>query len=115
MRILLIHSQDFIRGDEDASVEVEAQLLRGKGHDVELLLFDNAAFEALPLWKRLKALFSNHLAVKKVQKILTDYQPDVVHLHNILLLQTRQALGKLMHKVGLPLVMTLHNDRSAPL
>ena len=100
MRILLIHSQDFIRGDEDASVEVEAQLLRGKGHDVELLLFDNAAFEALPLWKRLKALFSNHLAVKKVQKILTDYQPDVVHLHNIFYYAS-PGIIKPIHKAGL--------------
>jgi len=43
MNILMLHNHYLVRGGEDESTDIEAALLRGHGHLVDLFTLDNRA------------------------------------------------------------------------
>lgn len=107
MRILIIHTFYQEPGGEDTVFRQENELLRGD-HEIELLTFQNKKG-----WKgALQTLFSfwNIAAAYRVRKCIKNFKPQVVHIHN-----THYASGPIIlrtiHKLGIPLVMTLHNFR----
>jgi glycosyltransferase involved in cell wall biosynthesis len=53
-------------------------------------------------------LFYNREAVKKLRRLLQDFQPDVAHLHNIYHHLSPSIIDELK-KQGIPMVMTLHD------
>lgn len=107
MRILIIHTFYQGPGGEDTVFKQESELLAAD-HDVEILTFQNKKG-----WKgALQTLFSfwNIVAAYRVRKRIKNFKPEVVHIHN-----THYASGPIIlrtiHKLGIPLVMTLHNFR----
>jgi len=107
MKILLIHTYYTIRGGEDAVFEQEVRLL-SKDNEVETLTFLNKGgirgliLFLLSIW--------NIFSARKLKKKILEFQPDVIHIHNLhfagspLLIRTAK-------KLGIPVVMTLHNYR----
>jgi glycosyltransferase involved in cell wall biosynthesis len=107
MKVLLIHSYYQQRGGEDVVFEQESKLL-AQGATVKQLSFSNrggvrGALQFLySIWNRRRAM--------QIKKAVTEFQPDVVHLHNL-----HFAVGPLVIRkiagMKVPMVLTLHNFR----
>ena len=107
MKILLIHTYYQQKGGEDGVFRLE-QLLLGQTEHVRTLTFQNlsgwrgAAQFLLSLW--------NVTAAKKLKKAISEYRPDIIHMHNL-----HFAIGpiaiRVANKAGIPVVLTLHNYR----
>lgn len=104
MKVLQIHNSYRHFGGEDVVVEMEKMLLN-KCNDVDVLqvLFDNE--ELL-----FKDLFYNNASYKKIEKVILDWKPNIVHVHNLFYKATPSVL-KCAKKYNIPVVMTLHNFR----
>ncbi len=113
MRILFIHTRYFHNaGGEDTTLDAEMNLMILKGHEVELLLFDNADMEKGITGKVKTAVKSiyNKASAKKVAKKIEAFNPDIIHVHNFFFDASPSVLIEAKrHKI--PLVVTLHNFR----
>ncbi|HEX8041194.1 MAG TPA: glycosyltransferase [Chryseosolibacter sp.] len=111
MRILQIHNRYQYRGGEDYVFESEADLLREHGHHVEQLLFDN---NKIKTWKdKLSAatgVVYNRSSRKIVEEKITSFRPDVIHVHNFIVLAS-PSIFFAARKHGIPVILTLHNFR----
>lgn len=107
MKILLIHTNYTQAGGEDAVVLQEMELLQQQ-HEVEILYFQNQA----GLKGALQFLCSiwNVNTGSVVRKKIKAFQPDVVHLHNWHF-ASGPLIIRIVKKMGVPLVHTLHNYR----
>lgn len=103
MRILQIHNKYRHYGGEDAVLENEYQILLQNGYDVKQLIFDNDLISA-------KKLFHNTHAYFSVIQLIKEFEPDLIHVHNIFYTASPSVL-KAAKKTGTPVVMTLHNFR----
>ncbi|MGH2555079.1 MAG: glycosyltransferase, partial [Actinomycetota bacterium] len=107
MRILIAHSFYRIPGGEDRYARQQAELL---GDDNEVFLLSRSNVD-LPAGIRTagRMIFSPSQA-REVKGTLERWRPDVVHVHNVY-----PAFGPAVHiaarKLGVPLVMTVHNLR----
>jgi glycosyltransferase involved in cell wall biosynthesis len=107
LRILFIHTYYTLRGGEDTVFEEEAMLLK-QDHNVMTLTFHNRR----GLSGALQFLFSiwNLRAAKVVKKALLEFNPDIVHIHN-LHFATGPLIIRTIKKLGFPIIVTLHNYR----
>ena len=107
MKILIIHTKYAQAGGEDAVVIQETALLK-QSHDVEVLYFQNET--------GIKGMFQflgsiwNLSAGRIVRSKINQFQPDVVHLQNFHF-ASGPVIIRLIHKMGVPMVQTLHNYR----
>lgn len=112
MNILLVHCHYRLPGGEDAVFAAEAQLLRGRGHNVITYELANPAAGA-PLAQKLalplQTLY-NPAAVRAVRARIRQNRIDIVHVHNTLLVMSPAVLGAALAE-GVPAVQTLHNFR----
>lgn len=111
MKILFIHNRYRQHGGEDRVLEMESSLLTQKGHDVQVLIFDNKAIKGL--LANTRSLFSslyNFNSARKLVKIIREFKPDVVHVHNIFFIASPSVLVT-ARKYKIPVVFTLHNYR----
>ncbi|MBL7699257.1 MAG: glycosyltransferase family 4 protein [Chitinophagaceae bacterium] len=113
MRILYIHTRYMqSMGGEDTTVEAESELMRSKGHDVRLHLFDNAEVVGGTVGK-LKAGASaiyNRASAAEIKKVVREFNPDVVHVHNFFFAASPSILVA-VKKMNIPLVTTIQNYR----
>ncbi len=109
MRILIIHTAYTQRGGEDAVLESESQLLKQE-HEVSILRFNNADLEQYKLLQLVPKLIYNRSAAAKVEAHITDFKPDVIHIHNLFYIASPSILYA-AKKHQIPVVMTLHNFR----
>jgi len=107
VKILILHNFYQDAGGEDTVFRQDVQEL-GKRHEVEVFTRKNSKG-----WKGLlQYLFYpfNLLAGREIAKRTRRFRPDVVHVHNL-----HYAIGpwavRRLHKLGVPVVMTLHNYR----
>ena len=107
MRILIAHSFYRLPGGENHYVRQQVDLLRAN-HEVELLEFDNEGLGGNA--KTAAQMTYSRRRSREVGKVLDDYRPDLVHMHNVY-----PAAGPAVHlatsKKRIPLVMTVHNFR----
>lgn len=106
MRIVLLHSR-YLSGElsgENRVVADEAELLREGGHEVTTFT-PQARLEVGPFRMARNAVWSS-AAVAQVQRLLTEFRPDVVHVHSLF-----PALSPAVLRTSAPIVMTLHNAR----
>jgi glycosyltransferase involved in cell wall biosynthesis len=108
LRILQVHTHYRQPGGEDAAVATEADLLRDAGHQVVTQRASNpegaraaVALAAAP-WNEVQA----RILARRVERL----RPDVVHVHNTWF-ATSPAVLAAVRRVGVPVVMTLHNYR----
>lgn len=111
MKVVLLHNYYQQRGGEDSVFELETELLRRFGHEVETLTFHNNTIGATQ--SKLKTgvqSFHNPDSVERLQETLTRFRPDVVHVHNFFPIASPAIFGA-ARRQGVPTVMTLHNFR----
>jgi glycosyltransferase involved in cell wall biosynthesis len=111
MRVLVAHNAYQHRGGEDAVMEAEVEMLRARGHTVELFLRHNDEIEGKSRVNlAFQTLWSSPVA-KEFETVLRTFIPDVVHVHNTFPLIS-PAIYWVAARVGVPVVQTLHNFRS---
>lgn len=111
VRVLLVHNYYQQRGGEDVAVEQELELLRGKGHTVELFSVHNDVIRGL--WRKAATaarVVYNAAAKAELARKIAAFRPDVVHVHNFFPLLSPSVFDA-CREAGVPSVMTLHNFR----
>lgn len=111
MRVLLVHNAYGKFSGEESVVAAQAMLLQTKGHDV--LGYNRSSAELSSLADRFKAFFAgicNPKAARQMRKLLTEFRPDIVHIHNLFPLISPSVLPE-CHEAKVPVVMTVHNFR----
>jgi len=127
MKILLCNKFYYRRGgDCIVTINLE-QLLKAKGHEVAIYSMDypeNISSTDSPTvarWKKywpsnmskIKAFtrpFGDGEVVDKFTRMLEDFQPDVVHLHNIHT-HLSPVIAKIAHEKGIKVFWTLHDTK----
>jgi glycosyltransferase involved in cell wall biosynthesis len=111
VKIAVFHNRYVLRGGEDAAVELETELLRKAGHEVQVVAEDSRALGPLPA--RLRAGLRAHWneeVFERVAGLASRERFDVGHVHNFFPLLT-PAVHAALHRAGVPVVQTLHNYR----
>lgn len=125
MRILIVSKFFYARGGAEVVGIGTRQLLLEAGHEVRVFAMDYPENLKLPenadyasqvsfeggLGNKLKA-FKRLMGLgdvkSKFRKVLNDFKPDVVHLHNIHSYLS-PVVGEMAHKAGARVVWTLHD------
>lgn len=125
MRILLVNKFFYPRGGDCVVAMNTQRLLESKGHDVRIYAMtypDNidtsfnesyaseVNFSAGIMGKisAFKRIFGKGDIVDSFKKVLNEFKPDVVHLHNIHSYLS-PIVGELAHQYGARVVWTLHD------
>ncbi|MFA6547474.1 MAG: glycosyltransferase [Candidatus Magasanikbacteria bacterium] len=124
MKIVLVNKFWYPRGGAEKMVLLTKELLENAGHDVEIFgmnhpdnLFSNKYFTDFVDYKKLgwlsKIKFGarviyNAQAKKNFSKLLADFQPEVVHFHNIYH-QLSCSIIEAVAEKKIKSVMTLHD------
>jgi len=130
MKVLLANKYFYRKGGSDTVFFETAEILEKKGHQTIFFSMDHP--RNLPCkyndkfvshvdynrgsWReRIKAslnILYSWEARKKIEELIKDTKPDIVHLHNIY----HQISPSILHackKAGIPVVMTLHDYKLA--
>jgi glycosyltransferase involved in cell wall biosynthesis len=108
LRILQLHTHYRQPGGEDAAVATEADVLRDAGHQVLTHRARNPEGARAAL--SLAAAPWNEAQARTLTRQVVRLRPDVVHVHNTWF-ATSPAVLTAVRRVGVPVVMTLHNYR----
>ncbi|MDA0194650.1 MAG: glycosyltransferase family 4 protein [Bacteroidetes bacterium] len=112
MKVLLVHNYYKIAGGEDKVFEQEVELLRSKGHEVLTYLKDNKT-GIRTIFDKFSLLFTTHYnqgEKKRMTKILSEFRPHIVHVHNFFPLFS-PSIFEACQDAKIPVVLTLHNFR----
>lgn len=128
MKILEINKFHFVKGGADRHFFDAIHLLRSKGHQVAVFSMDHPQNIFSPwkkyfpsyvgynqsdstIWQRLigvARMFHSFEARNKIGKLLDDFRPEVVHLHNIYHQLSYSILPEIK-KRNIPVVLTVHD------
>ena len=110
MRVLLVHNRYQLPGGEDIVFSSEAQVLNGRGHDVEVYQEDNRRIaEMSRVAVGVRSVWSRR-SRRAIARCLKTTRPDVAHFHNTFPLISPSAYSA-CREMGVPVVQTLHNYR----
>jgi len=112
VKILLIHNKYGKFSGEEAVVEAQINLLKSNGHRVITYFRSSEELESMPNGK-FKAFFAalyNPKSIKAIKELILKEKPDLVHIHNLYPLIS-PAILPVIKKMGIPIVMTVHNYR----
>ncbi|MCX2473265.1 glycosyltransferase family 4 protein [Pedobacter sp. MC2016-05] len=106
MKIIFVHTFYKVPGGEDTVVQNEMELLRRNGHQVDLVEFKNEGNTFA------KILFSpfNFFSYLIIKEKIKSIRPDLIHIHNLHFAASASVIHG-AHKMGVPIVATLHNYR----
>lgn len=124
MKIVLVNKFWYSRGGAEKVALLTKELLEQAGHEVQIFgmkhpdnLFDNKYFtdfidyNAASFWQKIKfglrAIY-NSQAAGNFEKLLNDFQPEVVHFHNIYH-QLSCSIISVAKRLKVKSVMTLHD------
>lgn len=110
MRILSIHNRYLQRGGEEESYELEAQILREQGHQVDVYEENNLRLEKLSSLEILGKTIWSQEAYREVCHRLTTANYDILHVHNFFPLIS-PSVYYAARKARVPVVQTLQNFR----
>ena len=108
LKILLIHTAYAEKGGEDTVFSNEVELL-SEVAEVDTLTFSNSG-TALNILKKFILAPWNFEAASRLRHKINEFQPDIIHLHNWHFAAS-PAVIRTAKKMGVPIVMTLHNYR----
>lgn len=128
MKVLLVNKYHYLRGGAERAYFDMAKMLEEAGHEVAFFsmhhmeneetpysryFVENAEYHDKKLSLGKKLLLAGRLvysleAKRKMRAILRDFQPDIVHVHNVYH-QLSPSIFSPVKKAGIPLVMTLHD------
>jgi len=112
LRLLVLHSR-YLSGPasgENRVVEDEISLLLKGGHEVRSWQPSPKDLGGLNLLKAGVGAVWSHSAVSEVERIVRQFHPEVVHIHNWLPTLS-PAVIRVGYREGSAVVMTLHNYR----
>lgn len=112
-RILQVHNFYQIPGGEDVVVRNEKRLLEEHGHKVYTYYRSNEELKDKGVFGKLLLPFTAVYSLKtkrEVQKLIKEYQIDVVHVHNTLTVVSPSVFYAAF-RCHVPVVQTLHNFR----
>lgn len=110
MRILSIHNSYQIRGGEDESCQLEENLLREMGHQVDTYEESNHSLKSIkPIPLALRTIWSNQ-AYQIVKQKLQTTKYDLIHVQNFFPLIS-PSIYYAAKSQGVPVVQTLRNYR----
>lgn len=112
MRILILHNAYQQAGGEDTVVASESKLLQEAGHDVEVEIVSNHDIGGFV--DKAKAILSagwNTTSAQRIERLVRDRKPDIVHIHNFFPLLSPAVHGA-ARAGGAAVVQTLHNYRT---
>jgi len=131
MKILEINKFHFVKSGADRHFLDLIKLLRSKGHEVAVFAMDHPKNEFSPwskyfvsyvgygekdsLYHKAKGVFRMFYSLEarnKVNKLLDDFKPEIVHIHNIYH-QISPSILSAIKKRGIPVVMTVHDYKNA--
>ncbi|HCU70993.1 MAG TPA: hypothetical protein DIC35_04590 [Candidatus Moranbacteria bacterium] len=127
MKILEVNKFNYVQGGADKHFLDLVNLLKVKGNEVAVFSMENPKNEFSP-WKKYFVsyvgygkndswqekligafrMFYSFEAKRKIKKMLDDFQPDIVHIHNIYHQISPSILGEIK-KRKIPIVMTVHD------
>lgn len=124
MKILLANKFYYRRGGDCIVMLSLEQMLKDHGHDVAVFAMDfpdnlptpwqkyfpsEVKFKPGPgMAETLLRAFGKGQVKRKFNKLLDDFQPDMVHLHNIHT-QLSPVLAEIAHQRGIKVVWTMHD------
>ena len=112
MNILLIHNNYGVYSGEEAVVDRQMALFRKIGHHVYIYRKTTEGLRETVRgnFKGLLQGFYSSQSIKEIKQIMKTDKPDIVVIHN-LYPYISPAVLKHIKKVGVPIVMTVHNYR----
>ena len=114
MKILFAHNfyGSSSPSGENQVVETEMDLLERKGHEVKLFARHSDSIRAKPVLGRIHGALAtpwNPFSYRAIRRVVDDFQPDVVHVHNTFPLLSPAIFYAIGNKAAR--VLTLHNYR----
>ena len=112
MKILYIHNEYAKPSGEEHAANEIVSLLREHGHEVSCFTRTSAEIAA-STYGKVKALVAgiyNPFSPEKLDKVLEEYQPDLVQVQNLYPLISPSIFWTIK-KRGIPIVMRCHNYR----
>ena len=82
MNVLLVHNVYQQRGGEDSVVDAEVALLRSQGQKVYLYSRHNDDITTMGRLATVFDTFWSRQTTDDFDKVVADFQPDIVHVHN---------------------------------
>lgn len=113
MKILIVHNRYQQPGGEDSVVQTECELLKRFGEEVYLYERGNHEVNGYSIWRKMGFLSEmnwSRQSYREIKKILREFQPDVVHFHNIFFVMTPSAYYACREE-KVPVIQSLHNFR----
>ncbi|MFH0840584.1 MAG: glycosyltransferase family 4 protein [bacterium] len=126
MKVLLVNKFNFLRGGSDKYFLDLASLLSANGIEIAKFCMHHpnnlpdkynkywldhinfGKFEWKSAWKYLARMFYSREAKDKFEKMIQDFQPDIIHLNNIYH-QISPSILDVAKKHNLPVIMHLHD------
>ncbi|GIW94743.1 MAG: glycosyl transferase [Pirellulaceae bacterium] len=111
IRLLQIFNQyrTLFNGEENV-VHRTAELVRRHGGVCRVLMKSSRSLRGpAGRFKAFVSAFYNIRAAREVEKVVAEFQPDIVHAHNVFPLFSPSVLVA-CHRLGLPVVYTAHNQ-----
>ncbi|NKB65057.1 MAG: glycosyltransferase [Gammaproteobacteria bacterium] len=111
MRILFVHNYYQRPGGEDVVVRNEMEVMAENGHQVWLLSETNT--EISDFSSKLEIALSlawNKKFELKAKEVIREFQPDIVHVHNIFPMISPSVYDAAI-EFNVPVIQTLHNYR----
>lgn len=110
MKVLQVHNFYREAGGEDQVFAAECELLRSKGHSVWQYVFRNDMLDEMSGIEAALRTVWNQNSFRGIQRLLREYQPDVMHCHNTFPLIS-PAIYYAAASADVPVIQTLHNYR----
>jgi glycosyltransferase involved in cell wall biosynthesis len=110
MRILMLHNFYRQPGGEDTCYFTESEMLRRHGDEVSTIEVHNDATDGMSNAALAINTLWNRQSYAAVAHRIAEFQPDVLHCHNIFPLLS-PAVYYAASRAGVPVVQTLHNYR----
>lgn len=114
-RVLIAHNSYRQRGGEDSVVAAEADLLRARGHEVEMLIRNNQDLQEADAAGKLRAARDcvwSSASAEAMRQTIRRFRPTVVHVHNTLAVLSPSIYWAAAAE-GVPVIQTIHNFRLA--
>jgi glycosyltransferase involved in cell wall biosynthesis len=109
-RVLVVHNAYQQRGGEDMVCEAEVELLRSRGHAVEVFHRHN---DDVMTTSRLRVAAETLWSLRSaatLNQLIDRFAPDVIHAHNTFPVISPSVFWTAARR-GVPVVQTLHNFR----